>query len=361
MPLSAGFISQDWSSVGENMYPNGCTWYRCILPADALNKRGNAAHVGLLAVSDSGRIAVAQPKKNIVVGHQIIVFKLAMHLANLEAAMRAKDSGQKIVVDIDDWFDGLPETNKAFETTDPKKHPENNRNIYFALIEMADALICSTRFLYDFYSKKHPGKPIFLVENAIDVDRWTPKQPPRGKPVIGWVGATPWRSNDLEQLSGFFNAYLESRALKFHHAGHISTAPSAASLLGLTGNHHTHEGMQPITQLPRLFNNLDIGIVPLNNIPFNYAKSYLKGLEYAAAGIPFVCSYSPEYQSLTDAGVGRLANSATDWEYHLDELLDAEMWLDEREYNRELIMQNYSIDKRADEWEKVFTAIMDIK
>jgi glycosyltransferase involved in cell wall biosynthesis len=165
----------------------------------------------------------------------------------------------------------------------------------------------------------------------------------------------------LEQLSGFFNSYIESRALTFHHAGHISTAPSAASLLGLTGTRHTCQGMQPITQLPKLFTNLDIGIVPLNNIPFNYAKSYLKGLEYAIAGIPFVCSYSPEYQSLTASGVGRLANSANEWEYHLDELLDAEMWLDEREYNRELVMENYSIDKRTDEWEKVFTAIMDIK
>lgn len=326
-----------------------------------MQQRGHLCNVGFLATSSDGRIAVSEPNKKVFAGHQIIVFKLAMHVSSLQAAIKAKQAGQKVVVDIDDWFDNLPDTNRAKENTDPEKHPDNNRNIYFAIIELADALICSTQFLYDFYSKKHPGKPIFLVRNAIDLKRWKKHPTPKFPPTLGWVGATPWRSQDLEQLSGFLDGYMLTRRLKFHHSGHIQNADSAAKLLGLKSVKATAEGMKPITQLPELFKRIDIGIVPLNNIPFNYAKSYLKGLEYAAAGIPFVASYSPEYQLLADAGVGRIANNQQEWEYHIEQLLSIDMWRDEAAINREILAEEFTIDKRAAEWEETFIKIMDIK
>jgi glycosyltransferase involved in cell wall biosynthesis len=358
--LTVGFISQDWSKVGETHFPNGCTWYRCILPAYALQQKGHKSNVGFLTTSSDGRVGVVEPTKKAFIGHNIIVFKLPMHISNLRAAESAKKHGQKVVVDIDDWFDNLPETNRAKQTTDPEKNPENNRDIYFSIIEMADALICSTDFLFDFYSKKHPEKPIFLVRNSIDLKRWKIRKKPSFPPTIGWVGATPWRSMDLEQLAPFMDSYMLSRGLSFHHAGNIQNADSAASLLGLSSVNITHEGMKPMTQLPELFKNIDIGIVPLNNIKFNYAKSYLKGLEYAAAGVPFVASWSPEYQLLADSGVGRIATNKEEWEYHLDELLDFGMWKDESELNRQILEENFTIEKRAPEWESVYTKIMDI-
>ena len=66
---------------------------------------------------------------------------------------------------------------------------------------------------------------------------------------------------------------------------------------------------------------MDIGIVPLRASAFNDAKSYLKGLEYAALGIPFVASSTPEYARLADLGVGVLSVSKKDWYRHLDRLL----------------------------------------
>jgi hypothetical protein len=118
--------------------------------------------------------------------------------------------------------------------------------------------------------------------------------------------------------------------------------------------------MRPITQLPSLFKQIDIGIVPLNNIEFNHAKSYLKGLEYAAAGIPFVSSYSPEYQFLADCGIGRIANSDEEWIYHLDELQDFIMRDDEAKISKEVIREQFSITKKVNEWVNVYTKIMDL-
>lgn len=363
-PLSIGYISQDWSHSQNLSFPNGCTWYRCILPAIEMNKRGHTCQVGFVSIADNKvGVKVRGPmykEEGIYSGHKMLVFKLPMHSANLIAVDIAKANKIKVVVDIDDWFDNLPETNRAREQTDPELNKENNRDIYFQIIEQADALICSTPFLYDFYSKKHPTKPIFMVRNSIDVARWPKRETRRSVPVIGWVGATPWRSRDLEQLAPFFKDYLLSRKTTFHHSGHIPSADHAASLLGLDDGQSTTMQMLPMTQLPGLYVNIDIGIVPLNNVEFNHAKSYLKGLEYAAVGIPFIASHTPEYQYLADAGIGRIARNESEWIKHFDELMEYNMRVDESELNKEILIEKFSIESHASQWESVYSNIMDI-
>jgi hypothetical protein len=107
-----------------------------------------------------------------------------------------------------------------------------------------------------------------------------------------------------------------------------------------------------------LFQHIDIGLIPLNNIPFNHAKSFIKGLEYAAAGVPFVSSYSPEYKLLSEQGIGRVAYSQSEWVYHLDELLDPRMRKDEIEENYE-VLNNFTMEKRGDDWHETFKVILE--
>ena len=362
--LSVGFISQDWSRSGGVLYPNGCTWYRCVHPATIIDKFGGMSHVGWLSIV-GGRVGIkVEPpiydKSEIYSGHKILVFKLPMHVANIQAVEMSKSLGVKVVVDIDDWFDNLPDTNRAKQKTDPETNKENSRDVYFKIIEMADALICSTLFLYNFYKNKHPNKPIFMVRNSIDMKRWQPRKVRRALPVIGWVGGTPWRAQDLEQLSPFFDKYLKIRKNNFHHAGHMPDALGASQLLQITSKKTTVEPMKPITQLPEMFKNIDIGIVPLNNVEFSHAKSYLKGLEYVAAGVPFVASWSPEYQLLADAGVGRIAKTEKEWINHLDELQEYAVREDESHENQRIVFEQFSIESKVAEWLDVFSKIMDL-
>lgn len=44
--LGVGFASMDWSNVDDGIAPNGCTWYRCILPARELIKAKIKSDVG---------------------------------------------------------------------------------------------------------------------------------------------------------------------------------------------------------------------------------------------------------------------------------------------------------------------------
>ncbi|MFM7513448.1 MAG: hypothetical protein ACKO3F_08820, partial [Cyanobium sp.] len=53
----------------------------------------------------------------------------------------------------------------------------------------------------------------------------------------------------------------------------------------------------------------DLGLAPLVANPFNAAKSDVKLLDYAALGLPALCSPGPAYQDLLDAGLALAAES----------------------------------------------------
>jgi glycosyltransferase involved in cell wall biosynthesis len=278
----------------------------------------------------------------------------------LEYMMQAMEMGQKIVVDVDDWFEGLSPTNRAYQSTDPEKNPEENRDIYAQIIQNATAVITSTPFLYDFYKAKRDN--VYMVRNGIDLDRWRRRQGRMNHRLrLGWVGATPWRSGDLETLAPWIGNYLLSRKMYFHHSGHTENgAARACDQLGIHQNISRIQPLVPINLYPKLFEHIDIGMVPLNDIPFNHAKSFIKGLEYAAAGVPFVSSYSPEYEYLAEHGVGRVARNQDEWIYHLDELRDIQKRRDEIGHNYEML-KNFTMSARANDWNEVMTTILEKK
>jgi len=341
------FLTYDWSFGVKPLQPNGCGWYRCYLPMKQLKEHG----------WESG---IVWPEEKAIHGWDIIVLKLIMLERFVDHVKRARELGQKIVVDIDDHMEGLEETNLAYKTTSPESNPNNNRDHYVAIMDQADALITSTPFLHDFYKAKYPEKPIFIVRNGIDLERWNMRKDHKGwLPTFGWVGATPWRSGDLETLNPFFGEFLKKKHLKFHHAGHIINAPTASDQIGIEKHLCTTEPMKTMLGVPELYRKMDVGIVPLRDVPFNHAKSYLKGLENAAAGIPFIASGGlPEYQLFADSGVGRIANTPDEWIGHLTELLNPKTRLEERTKNREIISEQFSMKQRGYDWDEVCRKIL---
>lgn len=361
-----GYLTTDWAWGTDPLQPNGCAWYRCVLPGMELEKRGWNVGVGVPGFNQKDGFGMVTGVGKAVHGWDILVFKLIMQKDALDGIDRALELGQKIVVDVDDFFDGLSPTNRAYDATDPEKNPENNREIYAKIIERSFAVICSTQFLFDYYSKIH--KNVFLVRNGIDAERYRlmhyenrKRQSLRPNRItLGWVGATPWRSGDLELLSGFIGNYIlmNGKNVRFQHSGHLPDSPSAADQLGIDKQFVTTNPLVPIGSYPKLFNGIDVGIVPLSGIPFNEAKSFIKGLEYAAAGIPFVASPSSEYKFLFDSGIGRIASTEEEWIYHFNELRDIRLRREEARMNLERL-QNFSIEKRGDDWDATMRFILE--
>jgi len=324
-----------------------------------LVKNGWESGIGIPGFNPDHGFGILIPDQKAIHGWDIVVLKLIMLERVVGQVKQARELGQKIVVDIDDFMEGLEKTNLAYKTTHPDSNPNNNRDHYISIIKQADAIITSTPFLKDYYEKEYPEKPVFMVRNGIDIDRWSiRKDHKRWLPTFGWVGATPWRSGDLEILNPFFGEFLKKRHLKFHHAGAIQKAPKSYVQAGIDKSIYSEEPMKTMSGVPELYSRkIDVGIVPLRDVPFNHAKSYLKGLEYAAAGVPFIATGLPEYQLLADGGVGRIANTPEEWIGHMEELLDPAVRKEERERNFETLKEKFSMKQRGEDWENVLEQI----
>jgi len=358
---SVAFLTYDFVFDSKPIEMNGCGYYRCKLPMQELEKFGWDIGLGVPAWNDKHGFGILIEDDKAVHGWDIIVLKLIMMESVANKVLQAKALGQKIVVDLDDALENLEDSNLAKKMTDPNTNKRNNRDHYQFIIDNADALVTSTPFLKEFYEAKG-HKNVFMVRNGIDIDRWSPRKDYSGYlPTVGWVGATPWRSKDLEILAPFFGDFLSENKLSFHHSGNIKNAPMAKDQLGVHSDTKTSVSpMKVISQYPELFRKIDIGLVPLNDVTFNHGKSFIKGLEYVAAGVPFVASDLPEYKFLAESGVGLVAKDNDEFQGHLETLLNPNVRKQMAIDNRAIVLDKFSMTQRGHDWNEVYHAIRAI-
>jgi len=342
---SAAFITADFAENTDPPQPNGCAWYRLVLPSRALAKLGWDTAVGMPRASLEHGIGVAY-EDGMLTGWDISVMKLLMH-RDIPAMLRGmQQRGERIVFDVDDFHYGIHEDNIAASSTNPHNNPTANRAFYEQAIREADSVIVSTEFLADFYAPR--VRDVTIVRNSLDIERWEPIEQEE-EPIIGWVGGTLWRSNDVEILSDWLPGFVKDHGIRVQHSGHI---PGDGKHFGV------RVGLRRVQTTPmclvkdypdRMF-TMNIGLVPLNRVPFSEAKSNLKGLEYAAKGIPFIATPTREYELLAEAGIGRLAETPDEWRDHATELLDPEIRRAEGKRIRELVERDWTIEGKVNEW-----------
>lgn len=345
MPVA--FITNDFTNLGNGTeVPGGCAYYRCSLPMLASGQQGM---LGRPSFHERHGFGIRETKDRAVFGFDTVVLKLVMFRWTPKQVEIAQSLGQRVLVDVDDAYDFLPEVNAAWEQTHPERNKVMNRDHYQRVIDAADTLVVSTPFLADH----HAGhRDVRVIRNGVYPDMF-PVKHQAAKPVIGWVGAIPYRGGDLETMD-WLPGFLDEHDLWFHHSGDDGVS-RIEDAIPLNSDRLTVAAQQPISEYPSLFQWFDIGLVPLSDIPFNHAKSCIKGLEYAAAGIPFVAAATPEYEYLASTGVGRVARTGDEWVGHLTELLDVRVRRREAAENRRLVRQLHSIQAREPEWQALFS------
>jgi hypothetical protein len=154
--------------------------------------------------------------------------------------------------------------------------------------------------------------------------------------------------------------FLETHDLMFHHSGHAEQVvgqdrvPPIWELAGIPQERVTTSPLRSLAEYHEMF-TFDIGVIPLSDIPFNHAKSNLKGLEYACSGIPFVASSLPEYEHLHATGVGRVAHTPDDWWREMTALLDYNTRKREAAVNARIVREQHSIMARETEWQSLLS------
>lgn len=340
--MKIGLATNDWAlgapdHLGRPTF-GGAGWYRLGLPGRELRRQGFDVVEGTLTwsrdlhvfgvrewpgVGDHGDVTIHWDV-------DVMVLQRWMFASVAVETAQARRSGQVIVQDVDDHFWALDPANRAYETTDPATHPIENRDHYLAGVKAASAVTTSTPYLADALVRLGvERRKIHVIPNHVDLDVFAmvaASRPRRTSPVLGWVGATAWRSGDVETLRGTLGPLLDRHDIRAFHGGSQEGAETFAHQAGLDPEKVLTSPLAPIDHYPHLFRGLDVGIVPLRDVPFNRAKSTVKGLEYAAAGLPYVAQGLPEYVRLAGRGVGLVAHRKRDWVRHLDRLLTDEVW-----------------------------------
>lgn len=348
--VSIAFISGDWNNQTDPPEANGCAYYRQVLPGRLLEQQGYDVMVGQPRPHDPMGIGLAKDD-GALFGFDVNVYKLMMHASVPQLFHTMQSKGQTVAIDIDDFHFDMHEENIAHAATNPHTNPTNNRMWYEIGIRQADFITVSTGFLADFYGRR--CRDVRLVRNAVETDRFTPVEQTEN-PTFGWIGGTLWRSGDIELLRDWLPEFVKKHKVPVRHAGHIPGDPRHFGVrAGLKRVDTTP--MRTISKVPEMM-DFHVGLVPLVRNSFNEAKSYLKGLEYAAAGIPFIATPTEEYRLLAASGVGRLASSPDEWMDHATALLDPSTRIAEAERNRAIVKQKFDIDGMGEAWATAITS-----
>lgn len=266
-----------------------------------------------------------------------------------DAVRRIKANGRTMVVfDVDDWLGQVPDYNPA------SRIPHATVETMHQAMREADLVTCSTPTLAELYS--HLNETVVLP-NYLDPDIWADRFPRRVSPytVVGWAGAFHWRSGDLELLKPWLPRFLDDhREVRFAAIG----CRELLDWLGVDGlttprlppGPHSNElnrDIHPYNHLPAMLANIDIGLVPLLSSPFNNAKSWAKGLEYGACGVPAVASPSREYRTYIRPGVNGLFARRDSWRRQIETILDD---LDQYRQGAAKVAAEYMIDDHIDRW-----------
>lgn len=284
----------------------------------------------------------------------VYVFQQPTTRLYLDVIRQLRALGKRVVCETDDDYRHLPASHpeRARSLGDPRRFQE-------ACYALADGFSVSTPSLAESYAEHSP----VVLRNRLHWPMWADVQPVYERETrrvrIGWMGGLEWRHDDLAILRGVVGPWLERHPeVEFVAAGD----QRVHDFLGVPAG-------QRVTTARVAFRNqdlayttatMDVGLVPLARNRFNEGKSSLKGMEYAACGIPCVATPTSEYRLWVDDGEnGLLASKPSEWVAALDLLVgDQELRRAMGRIARGKARQN-TIEEHAGEWERFYGECVD--
>lgn len=317
----------------------GCGHYRIIYPTQAI--RDTDVSVNLFTEGDAGsnlklvcRDSIAmddwaagrKPRKTVIVEGinppecDVVIVQRPLLRLIVDAIPHLQRAGIAVVVEVDDDFQAIHPWNVAHRTSDPKASPESNRDHLARACRMADLVTVSTPTLAERYGKH--GR-VAVLPNCLPDSFFAGTRVPSAwkdqRLWVGWSGSLATHPTDLQQTGG-----AVSRAMRGTDAGLyvVGTGVGVRERLAYPDDGAwLPVGWTSIEDYPAAMAGMDIGIVPLELNTFNEAKSYLKGMEMAALGIPFIASPTHQYEALAALGAGLLARRPKNWEALMRKLI----------------------------------------
>lgn len=257
-----------------------------------------------------------------------------------------RDMGRRVVVDIDDDMDHLPVRHGIAGRfpTEPLHRA----------CQLADVVTCSTPALVDLYGYGHG----IVVRNCVPGFYPRPIRYRQHRPWIGWVGSMHAHPDDPAKCGDGVLRAVQAVGGAFAFVGLKEDTDALKLALSWPD---TQPGVVPLgtvalSTLPSVLCEFDAGIVPLAPHRFSLSKSWLKGLEYAAAGVPGVASPTPEYRYMASLGGCLLADGPNEWFEQLHRLLTDPSLRADRIAAGYSMVRDWTYEHRAHEWADIWAS-----
>jgi cephalosporin hydroxylase len=292
-----------------------------------------------------------------------------------------RQTGAALVADIDDDYINLAPDNPAFLGGHPNrahgvivnrklrrlngvKRPiaSTSRANLLSVLEQADMVTAATPALAETY--QHLNGNIVVLRNMLDWDMWSHVKPQyqvqRKRLLIGYHASYAFHRRNAKVLEGRLGKLLQ----KHSHVDVVCNSFEMHELLGVPpGRRVVHPEYSFWTPglpypLPTKVASCDIGLVPLAPGRFNEGKSHLKGMEYNAAGIPFVATPTESYRYWCDDYNGILIEREYQWAEALDELISNDrLRRDMGQHGREVAAE-HTFQRRWKDWQRAYDALI---
>jgi glycosyltransferase involved in cell wall biosynthesis len=335
----------------------GCGYYRMAWPARALIDQG--VDIDLRMPGDgSGLDGVFDEVDGVerLVGlhsqpdFDVLVLQRPLDVVRADVVGVLQQAGVRVVVEIDDCFETIHPRNTSWRSTHPRTSPHRNRDHLARACRQADLVVCTTAMLAHRYGRhgRVAVVPNYVPARYLDIDAGEHRS-------VGWTGSLATHPTDLQVTRGAVARAVRDAGVPFRVVG---TGAGVRTALGLDHEPQT-TGWVSLDEYPERMAETGVGIVPLDDIAFNHAKSALKMMEYAALGVPAVASPTADNVRMHAAGIGLMAAKPKHWYSHLRKLLaSAEARADLAGRGRE-VMAGFTIENNAHRWLDAWASVLD--
>lgn len=278
----------------------------------------------------------------------IVVQRFYPRLGTLDYLERILSAGKPVIYELDDLIADVPDDNHL------KPWIKETADLLPTLLPRFSAITVSAEALAVLCRAYNPN--VYVLPNLIDEQLWQASASPVvDRPVvIGFAGTATHRA-DLQALEPALfriaDKYGDSVAFRFMG----DYTPACKELPGFSYIPFTESYRDYAAQLPLA--GFDIAIVPLQDNPFNRAKSNIKWLEYSACGIAGVyADLSPYNNCIKHGETGLLAGNEPEQWFRAISLLIENSALRQRLATnaRHEVLTNYNLRSAAQYWGQVY-------
>lgn len=365
-------------------------YYRCVLPARALNEAGCETRLEPLFATGVPKISGES-----VEWADVVVLQRPLSVVDVELVeqIKTRHPGKVLVGEYDDDYGTVPGWNPGYRFVLPCQ------NEWPQVVPLFDGVTVSTEPLAGAM-RRHTDKPVTVIRNSFDFDLIDSLEPKwdapiqtlipeglenfpiatsqtlrdfsstmQGKTVVTWFGShthyvdLDWLVEDVRDLYAVHNrqdvvfvffGYVLWKFLAEIPAGNCFFIPGQAPEKG-SDRHGVEEFYRVLKALPA-----SVGLAPVHPCVFNDSKSSLKVEECKIFGFLPVASRYDTYMNDIDEGL--LADYGYGhWSARIREAIDCPSRAARLLRNGELVRQKHGHLSRASSYLSFYEALLEMK